>query len=1276
MYLKNVTMLGFKSFADRTSLNFLPGVTAIVGPNGCGKSNITDAVRWVLGEQSAKALRGDEMADVIFNGTDRRKPMGMAEVSLTLGGVDQAQLKAAGVELAYDEVTITRRVFRDGTSEYFLNKTPCRLKDIQLLFMGTGLGRHSYSIMAQGNITQLLSSRPEDRRVVFEEAAGISKYKAQRREALRKLEATEQNLLRIADLLREVKRQINSLHRQARLARRARDLQLELQHLDTQLARHQFDVLQSEIHDRQGRLTQLAAQMQQSGAEVQQTEQELGDLRQRLLELEHQISQAQQRALELRNLADQHHSKVEFNRERLRELETQQAQAEADIAQAEARGRAAEAQRSALAQQLAEAATNLDQARQVLEGRQKALRQLDEVLRQTQQALGAAQAQAFDAAQRAAQVRNQITALDLQKQAHRVRHEKLSAEKIQLEQERVRLQARLEQAGVQLEAEQLRIQNRRQALQQLQQQLHQVQQAFQQVAQQLDEALRRQAEQASRLAVLQQLEADREGFSPGALAALNAAQQGHVVLGSLADRIRVADPYVAAIEAALGHHLQLVLTEQPTTAEQILTELRLQRKGRASIAPMALHRNSALEEPAPAVDPPPADVAEAQPSATQADLPPLNGQPLPALAVVQAEPEVRPLLHRLLGSTRIVPDLSTATAAWHQTGGVFDYVTLAGDLLSSQGIYTGGCGQASEAGPGSILARKNQITELQATLNQVQEEVAQLRQRKAALAQEQAQLQAALQQAQSDLRTDEVAVATRHGELQSLQNAVQVLHQKIDTVVYELQSLADQQAEGARQREALAAELGQQETAEQQAQQQLAALNGRLEQLRQQRDAATAALAEARVAVATQEQVCAALKQQQQPVDLRLQELAELSAQRRHDLAAYAQRKQRFEAEIVEAQQAIAELERAQAETRRQVSELEQARDQLQAEAAQREAQLRAVRDRLTQLQQQRSHLEVELAQKQLEGDHLRRRIWEHYRVNLDDVRSECITITLADEGQPKITVLSPEQMAAAGVATDWNLVANQIAALQQKLEALGPVNPVAVQEYEEAQDRYKFLNEQYEDLVKAKTELLELIQRINTQSRAMFAETFDRIRQNFQALFGEVFGGGSADLRLADESDVLESGIEILARPPGKQLRSISLLSGGEQTMTAVALLFAIYEAKPSPFCLLDELDAALDEANINRFVRLLQRFVSRSQFILVTHNKRTIGMADVLYGVTMQEPGVSKVVSVKFHKAGQPVLDHRPAALETPMEGPRIEDEEDQPLAKEETLEVVGGQ
>ena len=712
MYLKNLTLLGFKSFSDKTSLNFQPGVTAIVGPNGCGKSNVSDAIRWVLGEQSAKALRGGEMADVIFTGTDGRKPMGMAEVSLTLGDMDEEHLRAAGVEVAYNEVTVTRRIFRDGNSEYFINRTSCRLKDIQQLFMGTGVGRTSYSILAQGHITQILSSKPEDRRMIFEEAAGITKYKSQKRESLRKLEYTDQNLLRIADLIREVKRQIGSLQRQAGKARRYKQISQELQHLDTQLARHQFDVLQAEIAEKQTAAERLRDEIDAGSADVLRCEDEIRQLRERLSELEHEVAGKQQRSLELKGEMDRHESRVQFNEERLRELASQNARALAEITQAEERCHAASAELQAVTERLTASENALLQHRLTLEKKQWALNTLEDDLRQRQDDLRQAQAGAFTAAQDLTRIRNEITALDLQKQGNSIRLEKLSAEKLQLEEERTRLEARLQEFTASVEVEKLHAQTKRGSVEQRQNRLGELQVELQASAAEQDQFLQAQAEKRSRLNVLEQLEGSHEGFSAGTQAAL---RQSLTVIGSLADRIRVPEQYVVAVENALGHHLQLVLTEQPESAQAILADLSANKSGRASVAALSLEYTNDKQlafdgEMAPGSG------LDAIQNGLQ------KGQVIHALAVAQAEPSVEKLLKALLGRTFIASDLVTATAQIQNGHAGCDFVTLTGDLLSRHGIYTGGYlnGNGNPKAPASILGRKNQITELHGELTEVQ----------------------------------------------------------------------------------------------------------------------------------------------------------------------------------------------------------------------------------------------------------------------------------------------------------------------------------------------------------------------------------------------------------------------------------------------------------------------------------------------------------------------------------------------------------------------------
>ena len=870
--------------------------------------------------------------------------------------------------------------------------------------------------------------------------------------------------------------------------------------------------------------------------------------------------------------------------------------------------------------------------RQALEKKQIALGQVETDLKRLQEELRAAQSAAFAAAQDLTRIRNEITALDLQKQGNTVRLEKLSAEKIQLEEERARLEARLQEFTASVETEKLNAQTKRGTVEQRQNRLREIQDELQQSSVEQDRFLQAQAEKRSHLKVLEQLEGSREGFDAGAVAALRSSDAGRAVIGSLADRIRVPEEYVVAIENALGLHLQLVLTEQPESAQKVLADLSASKAGRASVAALSIQyddgKQLAFEGD---MSPGRGDAAMKEHLA--------KGEVIPALNVVQGDPSVDKLLKSLLGRTFIAADLPAATAQIQNGHAGCDFVTLTGDLLSRHGVYTGGYlnGHGNPKAPGSILGRKNQIADLQDELTEIQNRVAEMSRKRGALLCEQTELQAGLQQAQTELREQEVAIATREGEFNALQNSSRLLNQKIETVVFEVQSLAVQEREGLDKRNALAAQLSELEARERASQEKVAAHTAELENLRQQREAANMALTESRVAYAAEEQMAASFRQQQSALAQRIQELTQVVAQRRTEISSVVARKELAESEMQDSRGQIERLQHEREQVNAQAAELLSQKQAQEADIAARDENLRTQRTRLTDLQNQRGAVDVELAQKNMSVQNLREKIQQKYRVNLDDVRSECITITFADEGPARVQTLTPEEMAASGAATDWNAVAQQVEALQKRLDEIGPVNLVAIEEYEETEQRHQFLTKQHDDLVSAKTQLLEIINRINVQTRQMFVETFEKIRDNFRTMFVEVFGGGKADLILVDENDVLESGIDIVARPPGKQLQSISLLSGGEQTMVAVSLMFSIYQVKPSPFCVLDELDAALDEANIVRFVKIFQRFIGQSQFVIITHNKRTIAMADVLYGVTMQEHGVSKIVSVKFHKEAE---------------------------------------
>ena len=1208
MYLKRLKAIGFKSFADKTTLNFEPGITAIVGPNGCGKSNISDAIRWVLGEQSAKALRGGEMADVIFSGTDGvrgRKPISMAEVSLTIGDIDEQNLNAAGVDLEFSEVTVTRRVFRDGGSEYFLNNTPCRLRDVQQLFMGTGIGRNSYSIMAQGQITRIIDSRPRERREVFEEAAGITKFKQQKKEALRKLEYTEQNLLRLEDTIREVKRQIGSLQRQAGKARRFQKISDELRGLETRLARHEYDTIAADLKTISEEVAGIRDNLENHSSGVIEEEAALKQLRQSLSELDQQVHSAQQRGMELKSETDRHENRIQFNEQRMTELDEQHASAETEIGGAQERRKHVDAELEGIIQQLAGSSHGFERARQRVVEQDGAMDQYDASLVERESARQKSQAEMDELDGRLNRSRNELNALELQRQGNSVRLEKLSAEKIQLEEERAQLELRLGEFEQSVESEALHVESHRGTVEERQSRLAELNVELTGVDDKLDERLQRQAELKSRRDVLRQLIESKEGMGAGAQAVLGNFESA---IGSLADQIRVPDEFVRAIEAALGAHLQLVLTEQSQAANEMLEHLARGEHGRASIVSLELLRARGGEIP-------------------PHDLP---AEGVQALGIVEVDENLRPLLQTLLGRTVIVDTLETATRLWRSNPGRFDCVTRGGESLSREGIYTGGGGQGEQADHQSILTRRNQVEELEVKLAGIGRAIDDSSRSKGQLQAEQTELQAGLQNARDELSDRQVQIATRKGEFNALQSSRHVLDQKIEAVVYEVQNLAEQDGSSKGKAGALAEEIRGLEEGARGLQEALAGHELFIREQRERREGAMEELTEAKVALSKAEERESSLLDQKKPMELRLEELERTLDRAQQSLSESAERKVQFESQNVESRHEIDRLRVDREAANAMVAELTHRRNQEAVNAERREMELSEKRVSLTELRERKGEIEIELTQKQMKQEQLTDRIREKYDLDLLEVRGEVTTINITEDGHTTTETIDAAETAEP---TNWDAVREQVNELQEKIDGMGPVNLVAIDEYEAIEERHTFLTAQFDDLVNAKTELEEVIARIDRQSREMFTETFEKVRANFQKMFPDLFGGGKADLVLTDEPDVLEAGVEIVASPPGKQLRSISLLSGGEQTMTAVALLFSLYQVKPSPFCVLDELDAPLDDANVDLYVKKLEEFLAYSQFIIITHSKRTIAAADVLYGVTMQERGVSKIVSVKFH-------------------------------------------
>jgi chromosome segregation protein len=1217
MYLQSLELIGFKSFAHKTLLNFHRGVTAIVGPNGCGKSNVLDAIRWVLGEQSAKALRGGEMADVIFSGTDSKQAVGMAEVSLTFAECE----KELGLE--YHEVTITRRVYRDGRSDYFLNRVPCRLKDVQMLFMDTGIGRTAYSIMEQGKIDQILSSRPEDRRAIFEEAAGITKYKAQKKEALRKLEYTDANLLRLGDILKEVKRQIGSLQRQAGKARRYQALFANLRTLDLHLAHRNVEEMRRNVCEAESEVERLRSVQHSLEEQVESQEFGLIEQRQALEVLEERILGARQGVQELKSEADRATNRIGFNEERAREAEELSQRYAADVAGAQEKIVVQRMQLDDTDHQLSELFQTLEIEETRLEERQNQVSQFRESRLEKEKAAQESQRHIQQQENRIANLRVDLANTVNQREAGDTRLGLLQQELKQAESVRDQLASQVETARRESGEAAALVQSARDALRDREHELSNLKRAFQQAERELTSIERNLAERESRLELLKQLNEEGAGLQAGTQAVLKGLENPGLfraaVLGTLANFLEVDHDFIPAIEAALGDELQTILVADPEVAEALGKSLAASEYGRA-----ALCAKSAF-----------------------AHLPPLQMEGLPSGAIawaldrVHAHDEVAPLVNRLLANVVLAPDLETAFRIKEAMSGCA-VATLNGEFISEVGVVFAGA--SGEANAHSVLQRKAQIREVEAECAGIRTKLAQGQEQRMVAEAELEQMHHRVEEQREEVHRTQIAASTLDGQISILDRELREFDGRIKSLLWEKGNTEQRLSSASARMADLEGELEISSQQLIQLQERLAEALSDVDSLRVDEESLTDILNESKVRVATERQQRENLQRQRQPMASRLVELQDLIANRERDIANYEARAKQFLAENDSLQLKIEELQADQAKAEGEVVALLEERSGLISSVDAVELNLRQLRKQLGECQQARGEHEVRATQHRLRLESVREHVTHRYQTEIEAFQPDWDSFrsTVREQrkrlDQPNSDNPETEQLAESVDHSDliseseWDLVRTIVAEMSERLDAMGPVNLEAIQEYDELEERQKFLEEQNADLIKSKTELLDVINKINQTTKELFAETFEQVRKNFQEMFIELFGGGKANLLLVDDADPLESGIEIIAKPPGKQLQSISLLSGGEKTMTAVGLLFAIYMVKPSPFCVLDEMDAPLDESNISRFIKILDRFVTQSQFVVITHNKRTIAKADVLYGVTMEEHGISKLVGVRL--------------------------------------------
>ncbi len=1248
MYLKALKLHGFKSFADNTTLRFEPGVTAIVGPNGCGKSNVADSIRWVLGEQSAKALRGGKMQDVIFEGADTRKPSQICEVSLLLTECE----KQLGTE--FHEVEIMRRVHRDGQSEYSLNGQACRLKDIQKLFMDTGIGRTSYSIMAQGQIDQILSSKPEERRAVFEEAAGITKYKSARREAMQKLALTDTNLARVADVIGEVSRQIGSLRRQASKAMRYKRLNHRLRHLALAWSGYHHAELSATLGALEAKVVALRseADTRRESLETQQTE--LDEKKQQRARLNQRVQDAQQAVFDLRSQKEAAENAANLAQIRRSGLEDRLASSRDNFGEIEMQLREVSAQVDTGAQDKQMQLGLLGSSDAVFQQRNRELAIAEGELSKLEQELNQAKFQLLQIDSTVARLRTDCSGYEVDQKTSAHKHESLAQEIESVRQEvaaAAALAAETEARTEEALAEKSRAHNESVAAQQA---ITDLTREFREAQRKLSEIDRALAQRTARLRLLQQLAERWEGFGEGAKAVLqgrlDAALAG-AKAAPIMQGLAVKPEFGKAIEAIFGSAAEAISVSDLGTAQRILAQLENEQIGSAvlNVAELAGAHGSGVELPAGLQ---------------------------PALNAVSDTDPAHPALG-LLRESYIADDLGAFLEFWkaNPAFGFLAVVTRKGDLVDRRGLIYGGH-HSSKKSSNSIVQREIDLRETAKALADEQKAHDDQKIVIEALNVRLAEAEQNLEQRRADVLTVTQTLAAAQAEQRNAQRAAEDAGNRLNRMEGDLGSLEHARNEAHARWEKAQAGLAEADAVSVQQREKIHATETRITEIRTERDVKRDTLGQARLELAERRQKVEVLDRGLGEMERRRIQLSELLAQRQMEIETWTAQTAALESESSEQRARAAQIAETFSVAQGQVEEVRVGLVDIEREINALESSQVSVRQEADASHSQLSTHEIKLAENRQRAQFLVEEVmrefqtgvaaidWKHQLWHADDEPEGVKPLDLDedDDDSPEAASAAPavaegaptvdgdaapkrrrkkkeakgeptEKDLAALDATDWTAIKVESDALRQRLNGMGAVNLVAIEEYAELKQRHDFLHGQVTDLTTAKAELIKAIDEINQTSLQQFQVTFEQIKKNFEYTFHTLFGGGRAHLELIAAEDILESGIEIVAQPPGTKLKGITLLSGGQKTLTAVALLFALYMVKPSPFCLLDELDAPLDESNIGRFTDLLKKFVGESQFIIITHNKRTVSAASAIYGVTMEERGVSKTVSMKFN-------------------------------------------
>lgn len=1176
MYFKRIEMHGFKSFAEPVVIDFHEGVTCIVGPNGSGKSNISDAIRWVLGEQSPKMLRGGKMEEVIFAGTASRKSRGMAEVTLVIDN-------STGIlDIDYNEVAITRRMYRSGESEYLINNNQCRLRDIKELIMDTGIGVDGYSIIGQGKIADIVSNKPESRREIFEEAAGVVMYKSKKAEAERKLEASNANLERVSDIVSEIEGRIDGLREDSAKAKEYLELRERYQDLEINITLKNIEKLETANDSIRGDARELTASIEKLGTRKQTLDGEISEERQKNERLEQLGNESNSALIAKIDELNQITNKSQLDGERLRAMERDAARINGEIAELESKLETEQENGETISQKQEEIRVRLTNEEQRLQEKIQGYNEITaRVLAQSEQ-VEEQRNEMFSLHSRAVSKRSEAASMESYRTSLQKRKEQLFAEGAEQEQSTRAFEADQKKDLAEQEAAAARAQRIASAMEQLKQERADLMRVISEEAKKLDDTRIRVSQLAARKKTIEEMEHNYEGYNGAVRFVMKAGMPG--IEGVVGDLMKAPAGYETALETALGGAMQNIVCQKDGHAKEAIRSLKANKAGRLTFLPMESVKGGGVTVP-----------GQVRQHAGYLGI---------GAELAEFAPQYQGIFNYLLGRVAVVDNMDSAIALSKIAGNGIRFVTLDGEIINAGGAITGGRYKNASA---NLLARKSEIAALAEqveTLQQAYQKGMHQNQERQA---RQEEISDQLQKMEEERRQKELEISALQAKIAAQRQNFRDVEQAGTKREKELLSIEHDSADMEKMLDELLREIERSEAGHREAETQLTQTMQALELLKTEAAEASEEITKARIAKQDQENQFSASEELLRRVCAAAEELRGQIAERETRLADMDKEKHEILFSADNSEELFQKCSSEKAELEDYIARLNTEKASLTAALNAKTDEQAALGETLRAYQDQKYQQEIRLAKNETQLDTLKEKLWDEFEISY----AQAMTFKKEEFVMSTATKESRE--------------------IKNRIRELGDVNVGAIKEYEQVSERYGFLTEQRADILEAMQELQTIIGDMDRTIRTKFKENFDQVVIHFEEIFKELFGGGQAELRLDDENHPLEAGIEIIAQPPGKKLQNINLMSGGEKTMTAIALMFAVLKTKPTPFCILDEVEAALDDANIDRFANYLKNF-HEIQFAVVTHQKATMEHADVLYGVTMPEQGISKVISLRL--------------------------------------------